>query len=354
VGRGQTVGLRRDDSERRAVRGTRGGSKEREAARLTCLEICAGGGGQALGLEQAGFEPVALVDIDPCACATLRLNRPLWPVAEADVRKFSARPFRGVDLLAAGVPCPPFSVAGKRLGVNDDRDLFPEAVRLVRECRPRAVMLENVRGFLDPVFDSYRREVTRQIEKEGYRAEWRLLNACDFGVPQLRPRAVMVALRPEAWRFFSWPEPQGAPPGVGQTLLEEMASGGWEGARTWAEKCWNAIAPTIVGGSTRHGGPDLGPTRARRAWAQLGVDGSRIADSPPPPGFRGMPQLTVRMAALLQGFPPEWRFAGTKTQAYRQVGNAFPPPVARAVAAAIRRALESAEERARGSRGRCA
>ena len=95
---------------------------------MTCIEICAGAGGQALGLEQAGFEALALVEYDANACATLKLNRPQWNVIEGDVREFSAKPYRGVDLFAGGVPCPPFSVAGKQLGSDDERDLLPETL----------------------------------------------------------------------------------------------------------------------------------------------------------------------------------------------------------------------------------
>ena len=113
---------------------------------MTSLEICAGGGGQAIGLEDAGFKHLAVIEIEHAACETLRLNRPQWNVIEDDIRNFSAKRFKGVDLLAGGVPCPPFSKAGKQLGCSDVRDLFPEAIRLIDECRPRAIMLENVRG----------------------------------------------------------------------------------------------------------------------------------------------------------------------------------------------------------------
>jgi DNA (cytosine-5)-methyltransferase 1 len=122
-----------------------------------------------------------------------------------------------------------------------------------------------------------------------------------------------------------------------------MAAAGWENAAAWAAGA-DRIAPTLVGGSKKHGGPDLGPTRARREWATLGVDGRGVVDSPPEPGFHGMPRLTVPMAAAVQGFPPEWRFAGRKTAAYRQVGNAFPPPVARAVGESIAVALSGAAQ----------
>ncbi len=115
-------------------------------AELTCIEICAGAGGQALGLEHAGFAHAAVVDIDPDACETLRRNRgSQWKIIEADVAVVNGAEFRGVDLLAGGVPCPPFSVAGHQLGAADERDLFPEALRLTSEIQPRAVLLENVR-----------------------------------------------------------------------------------------------------------------------------------------------------------------------------------------------------------------
>jgi DNA (cytosine-5)-methyltransferase 1 len=305
------------------------------------IEICAGAGGQALGLEQAGFEHAALVETDPDACATLRLNRPRWDVVEGDVGSFSAASYKGVDLLAGGVPCPPFSVAGKQLGRRDERDLFPEALRLVGECDPRAVMLENVRGLFAPKFFSYRNEIIRRLENLGYACFWDVFNACDYGVPQLRPRSVLVALKHEHAKYFSWPVVNAAPPqSVGRTLLGEMSRGGWPGAAEWALAA-KGIAPTLVGGSKKHGGPDLGPTRARLDWEKLGVDGRSIADEPPFPDFVGMPKLTVKMAALIQGFPPEWMFSGKKTAAYKQVGNAFPPPVAKAMGRSIVGALKN-------------
>ncbi|NTV63725.1 MAG: DNA cytosine methyltransferase [Oscillochloris sp.] len=300
--------------------------------------MCAGGGGQALGLEQAGFSHEAALEIDSACCATLRLNRPKWNVIEASLAQFSGIPYKGVDLLAGGLPCPPFSKAGKQLGCDDERNLFPEAVRLADEIRPQAVMIENVRGILDPVFSAYREYIAGELRKLGYQTGWHLLHASDFGVPQLRPRTVFVAIKCDIYEHFSWPTGNTPPPTVGDTLYDLIAAGGWSGADAWRQQA-NQIAPTIVGGSKKHGGPDLGPTRARRAWAALGVDGVGIWDSPPGPDFVGMPRLTVRMVARLQGFPDDWQLAGRKTAAYRQVGNAFPPPVARAVAQRIQECL---------------
>ncbi|MFC4292930.1 DNA cytosine methyltransferase [Sphingorhabdus arenilitoris] len=303
------------------------------------IEFCAGAGGQALGLEQAGFHHNALVEIDTDCAATLRLNRPAWDVRCADMNAFDGREFAGTDLFAGGLPCPPFSIAGKQLGEKDERNLFPAAIRLIDEIRPRAIMIENVRGFLSAAFEDYRNGLKAQLEKLGYKADWRLLNASDYGVPQLRPRVVIVALRREYVDAFDWPTAQPHnPPTVGETLLDLMAAGGWRGAKKWAAGA-DDIAPTIVGGSKKHGGPDLGPTRARRAWATLGVEGKSLFNETPGPDFVGTPRLTVRMVARLQGFPDDWQFHGRKTASYRQVGNAFPPPVARAVAHNLKIAL---------------
>lgn len=303
------------------------------------MEICTGAGGQALGLEQAGFDHLALVEYEHAACETIRANRPAWNMLEQDLLQWSGKQYEGVDLVAGGVPCPPFSKAGKQLGAEDERNLFPKAIDLVDEIRPKAVMFENVRGLMDAVFDTYRNDVESQLRKLGYTPGWRLLNASDYGVPQLRPRVIFVAIRNDLSEHFHWPTPNdAAPPTVGETLIDLMAAGGWEGAQAWAARA-STIAPTLVGGSKKHGGPDLGPTRARAAWASLGVDGRTLAEHPPEPGFEGMPRLTVQMAARIQGFPDDWPIWGRKTAAYRQVGNAFPPPVARAVGAKISEAI---------------
>lgn len=309
---------------------------------FSSIEICAGAGGQALGLEQAGFKHANLIEIERIACQTLRFNRPRWHVTEGDVTEYSATEWRGIELLAGGVPCPPFSKAGKQLGKADERDLFPEAIRLVSECKPRAVMLENVRGFLDPIFESYRAGIEADLKKLGYVVRWKILNARDFGVPQLRPRVVLVALPSVVADHFKWPTPDRSPaPTVGEVLHDLMAEKGWKGAAVWRTRA-NTIAPTLVGGSKKHGGPDLGPTRARKAWAELDVDGLGVADEAPARDFVGMPKLTVKMTARIQGFPDEWQICGRKTAAYRQVGNAFPAPVARAVGKKIQAALNAA------------
>lgn len=309
----------------------------------TSIEICAGAGGQALGLEMAGFEHVALVEYERDYCKCLKSNRPHWNVQCMDVRQFSGLPYREqIDLLAGGVPCPPFSVAGKQLGAEDERDLFPQMLRLVGEINPRVVMIENVRGFLGKQFDNYRQSIIGKLNQLGYNVHMRLLNASDYGVPQLRPRAIIVGVRTDIYDLFTFPTPKPMiTHDVGSTLYDLMGANRWQGVERWRQIA-TKVAPTLVGGSKKHGGPDLGPTRAREAWAEMGIDGRSIANDAPAADFNGMPRLTPRMMARLQGFPDEWQFGDKKTTACRMIGNAFPPPVAKAVGLKIKQVLDYA------------
>ena len=308
--------------------------------KLVSVEICAGAGGQALGLELAGYDHLRVIEIEPIFCETLKLNRPEWSVERADVNHMSGFQYRGkVDLFAGGVPCPPFSLAGKQLGADDERDLFPAALRIIEEMRPRAIMIENVRGLLSAKFSDYRQQILDRLSELGYEGEWKLFNSKNFGVPQARQRSVLVAFRDGGFENFTWPEGNSEEVTVGDSLYDLMASNGWKGADEWRLRA-NSVAPALVGGSKKHGGADLGPTRAKESWAKMGVDGKGVADEIPAADHEGMPKLTVRMAARIQGFPDSWQFAGRKTASYKQIGNAFPPPVAQAIGEAIAEALE--------------
>ncbi|MEV8125188.1 DNA (cytosine-5-)-methyltransferase [Streptomyces sp. NPDC085944] len=391
-------------------------TEERREPAFTSIEICAGAGGQAIGLHQAGFGHLALVEIDKYAVETLRLNiedHEVWAwerehcdVLSADVTKFEphqdlhkgadllAR--NGLDLLAGGVPCPPFSHAGKQLGKLDERDLFPRMLQLVEKLKPRAVMIENVRGIMDPKFSDYRDWIRARLEGGTYQADdgqtvsdeglgytvcrWDVLEASDFGVPQLRPRAVLVAFRDDVIEDlkYEWPAPTHEDPvSVAVSLEPSMrerygryfngvhAERARKGFERWLKKArerdaelkgkGGGIAPTLVGGSKKHGGADLGPSRAKAAWKQLGISGMGVANDIEACEKKASeerdlfgadgPMLTVRQAAVIQGFPPEWDFSGGKTAQYRQVGNAFPPPVARAVGKSIIDVLKAARER---------
>ncbi|MFB8234922.1 DNA cytosine methyltransferase, partial [Bacillus velezensis] len=195
-----------------------------------------------------------------------------------------------LDLLAGGVPCPPFSAAGKQLGADDERDLFPEMLRLVDELEPKAVMIENVRGLLDVKFADYRKDVASRLESMGYEVcYWDLLEAKNYGVPQLRPRAILVAMKPSYAKHFQHSKPEERKlVSVGEALHDSMRAR-YDSVtdpradmafKRWYEKALEGVAPTVVGGSKRHGGADLGPTRAKRAWAELGVCGLGVANEP--------------------------------------------------------------------------
>ncbi|EBM0725425.1 DNA cytosine methyltransferase [Salmonella enterica subsp. enterica serovar Senftenberg] len=317
----------------------------------TVVEICAGAGGQSLGLHKAGFRHELAIELDVSAAHTLHTNLKRLQ-GEADVRVgdvadetlWSPEAYEGIDLLAGGVPCPPFSVAGKQLGSQDERDLFAWAVELAGRVQPRALLLENVRGLSMPRFAGYRQAVAERLEELGYWSEWKLLHASDFGVPQLRPRFVLIALRAADADYFAWPEPEDQTASVGDTLRELMNEHKWRHVDEWVSAA-QGIGPTIVGGSKKHGGADLGPTRAKQAWAKLGVDAHGVADAAPerdaPPPSVKRPRLTNAMVAAIQGWGPEyhWRFEGRKTSVYRQIGNAFPPPVAHRLGQSIKSAL---------------
>lgn len=342
---------------------------------FTSVEICAGAGGQAVGLHDAGFRHSALIEIDAHAVATLKKNvkrNDEWAgcrVLERDLTKFSSGELDlqegELDLLAGGVPCPPFSAAGKQLGQEDERDLFPVMLDLVDDLQPKAVMIENVRGLLEPSqkFHQYREHVIKpRLRAAGYEiCMWEVLEAGDYGVPQLRPRAILVAMRPKYAKYFQWPDSAPIPRvTVADALADSMRARfgstrrGKAAFKRWHEKAQAGIAPTLVGGSKKHGGADLGPSRAKAAWRKLGVDAMGVANEPKDMKDRERdlygkdkegkvigPKLTVSQAAIIQGFPEEWEFTGRKTAAYRQVGNAFPPPVAQAVGEQIVAALKA-------------
>lgn len=321
---------------------------------LTSFELCAGAGGQALGLEWAGFSHVLLAEQDALACETLSLNRPSWTVWRGDIRTFTAYDnpvVYDVDLLSGGIPSSKYSRASGQGDAEDPGDLTECVLDIVSEVRPRSVMIENAPELLTSArFANVRDLVHSELQRFGYDVFWKVLDAAEFGVPQRRRRSVLVALKPEAARFFQWPATDpSAPPSLGDALYTSMAALGWREARVWADHA-TGVAPTIVGGSKQRGGADLGPTRSKRAWARQWVNGESVGDHAPGPDWamrigdddddrKGYPKLTVAQVALLQGFPPDWRFAGKKTAYYRQVAQAFPPPVAQSVGRSISAAL---------------
>ncbi|MEZ0065989.1 site-specific DNA-cytosine methylase [Streptacidiphilus sp. MAP12-20] len=315
------------------------------SGRYRSIEICAGSGAQALGLERAGFDPMLLIDSKADACFTIDLNRPEWDVVCMDVVQFrmSMRPDAiGVDLLSGGLPRVKSVATVGRADDEGERTVLRAAVTLACELKPKAVLLENVADLVDGAdFAVDRAWIEAALLGAGYRSTWRVLNAADFGVPQSRRSGFLVALQEAFFPRFAWPEPNALPPPtVGQALGPSMSALGWPGAEHWIKRADN-VAPALVGGSDRRGGADLGPTGSKKAWATLGVNGTSLADGPPDISFPAdeQPRLTIGQAAMIQAFPEDWRFFGGKTSKYRQIGHAMPPPLATAVGLALAAAL---------------
>ncbi|MGW4871059.1 DUF6339 family protein [Streptomyces chartreusis] len=316
-----------------------------ESRRFRSVEICAGTGAQALGLERAGFDPVLLIDSKADACFTIDLNRPEWDVICMDLVQFHAdmRPDSlGVDLVSGGLPRVKSPAAVGRPEDTEERRVLRAAVGLACEIKPRAVLLENVPDLVEsPDFAADRAWMESELQRSGFVTSWKVLNASDFGVPQNRRSGFLVALQAPYFSRFSWPEPtEASPPTVGMVLGPSMSAQGWPGAERWIKNA-DRIAPALVGGSDRRGGADLGPTGSKKAWAALGVNGNSLGDELPGTDFPvdGQPRLTVDQAALIQAIPEEWSFFGGKTSKYRQIGHAMPPPLATALGRAISAAL---------------
>ncbi|MDW4908029.1 DUF6339 family protein [Streptomyces sp. ADMS] len=318
-----------------------------ESRRFRSVEICAGAGAQALGLERAGFDPVLLVDSKADACFTIDLNRPAWDVVCMDVVQFHPNMRQetlGVDLLSGGLPRVKSTATVGRTEDTEERGVLRASIGLACVIRPKAVLLENVPDLVEsPHFEADRLWIESALRDAGYRSSWRVLNAAGFGVPQNRSSGFLVALQEPYFSRFSWPEPERVlSPTVGQVLGPSMASRGWPGAERWIKGA-GRIAPALVGGSDRRGGADLGPTGSKKAWAALGVNGNSLGDEPPGADFPSdeHPKLTVDQAAMIQAIPENWRFFGGKTSRYRQIGHAMPPPLATVLGRAIAVALES-------------
>jgi DNA (cytosine-5)-methyltransferase 1 len=204
---------------------------------MKTLELFSGAGGLALGLEQSGFEPVALVEFNKNACATLRHNRPSWNIIEEDIRSVAFSEFGKIDLVAGGPPCQPFSIGGKARGYDDLRDMFPHAVRAVRQLKPKAFLFENVRGLLRQAFSNYVEYIRLQLtypefptsqnvpwdvnlqrlqrhhsSADGlrgltYQVSIHLADAADYGVPQRRHRVFFVGFRSDLNAKWFFPSP---------------------------------------------------------------------------------------------------------------------------------------------------
>lgn len=371
---------------------------------MRSIELFSGAGGLALGLEQAGFEAVALFERDADACATLRRNRPDWTVVEGDVREADYARFGPVDLVAGGPPCQPFSMGGKAKGFLDSRDMFPEAVRAVRELQPSAFIFENVRGLLRDAFAAYVEFVRLQLtypmypvsnnvdwetnlrrlqrhhtqrassQETTYKVTINLADAANYGVPQRRQRVFFVGTRSDLDVGWSFPAPTHshdelvAAKHVTGAYWQEHGLKRREAPENLLRKVellrsgdllnsvarWQTVRDAIAGlpdprmeesGSLANhrfqpgarsypghtGSPLDEPAKALKA-GDHGVPGGENMLRHPNGQVR---YFTVRESARIQTFPDEYYFHGSWTESMRQLGNAVPVRLARAVAASV-------------------
>lgn len=322
------------------------------------VELFAGAGGLALGLEQAGFKCVMLNEIDKAACDTLRTNRPKWNVVDGDVSKINFKPFKGkVELLTGGFPCQAFSYAGKKLGFEDARGtLFYEFARAIKEIKPLVAVGENVRGLLSHENGKTLQGMISILEELGYRVVTpQILKAIFFKVPQKRERLFIVAIRKDLKVSFEFPKPDkkilsikdalkagslyktDVPPSNGQKYPKEKIEvmklvppgGYWRDLPLAIQKSYMKKSFFLGGGKT-------GMAR-RMSWAEPSLTltcapAQKQTERCHPDENR---PFTIREYARIQTFPDDWSFSGSLTAQYKQIGNAVPVNLAKAVGVQI-------------------
>lgn len=312
------------------------------------IELFAGAGGLAIGLEKAGFQAVALNEWDKYACQTLRINRPQWNVLEGDIQQINFKEFKNIDLISGGFPCQAFSYAGKQLGFEDTRGtLFFEFARAIKEIQPKIFLAENVRGLLEHDQGKTLATIKSVIADLGYTLiEPRILKAIFYQVPQKRERLFLVGIRHDLVRYlgFTWPAPckrifvlrdalkagelypVDVPNSQGQQypkrkaeIFQYVPQGG----------CWRDLPDELqreyMQGSYFLGGGKTGMAR-RLSWDAPSLTltcspAQKQTERCHPEEHR---PLTVREYARIQTFPDDWVFYGSVAQQYKQIGNAVP------------------------------
>lgn len=334
---------------------------------FSSIELFAGAGGLAIGLEQAGFNALALNELDKHACNTLRENRSHWNVIEGDIKDIDFTPFKGVDFVSGGFPCQAFSYAGKQLGFEDTRGtLFFEFARVIKETQPKVFLGENVKGLLEHDEGRTIQTIKAVIEDLGYTlVEPKVLKAIFYRVPQKRERLMLVGIRNDLVKEsqFNWPSPykkimvmrdalqagelyaDNVPASLGQKypkrkeeILSLVPQGGY-----WRDLP-DDLQREYMQGSYFLGGGKTGMAR-RLAWdapsltltcspAQKQTERCHPEENRP---------LAVREYARIQTFPDDWKFSGPVSSQYKQIGNAVPVNLAYAMGRSLIALLNSIE-----------
>ncbi len=311
------------------------------------LELFAGAGGLAIGLEKSGLKCMALNEIDKWACETLRMNRPNWNVMEGDIKEYSFSEYHGkVEVVTGGFPCQAFSYAGKKLGLNDARGtLFYEFARVVQEVNPVLCIGENVRGLVSHDKGKTLAGMISILDEIGYKAvPVEILKAVHYRVPQKRERLILVGIRKDVDIEYKYPKPHkkiynlkdalkkgelfncDVPKSNGATypdykkeVLEMVPPKGY-----WRDLPIE-VQKDYMGGSFYLGGGKTGMAR-RIGWDEPSLTltcspAQKQTERCHPDETR---PFTVREYARIQTFPDEWEFAGSTAQQYKQIGNAVP------------------------------
>ncbi len=333
---------------------------------MKMLEIFSGCGGLAKGMEMAGFEHVGLVEWNHLACESLRSNFPSEIVHEGDIRKFNFTQMGKVDAIAGGPPCQPFSLGGLARAYNDERDMFPQAARAISELAPRGFIFENVKGLLRQSFADYFQYILLRLtyptfvqdkneswrdhsarlqrlvySKYGglkYRVCYRLLNAADYGVPQVRERVFIVGLRSDVPNEWIWPMPL-CTRDEWVTIHDALAGVPDPRAKTnsYSDHIFIDGARTYAGHT---GSPIDAPSKTIKAGAH-GVPGGENMIRFPDGSVR---YLTVFEAKRIQTFPADYTIVGSWGEALRQIGNAVPVGLAEIMGRRLFEILDSSGE----------
>lgn len=330
---------------------------------LKVIELFAGAGGLALGLEKAGFETIGLVEFDKSAAETLKYNRPNWNVIHDDIANISSQDLEAyfnikkgeLDLLSGGAPCQSFSYAGKRLGLEDTRGtLFYHYALFLKKLQPKMFLFENVKGLTSHDKGQTYKTILSVFEEEGYEVQSRVLNAWDYGVAQKRERMIMVGIRKDLINSISFEYPKAhdykpvlrdvlvdCPPSVGaqygedkRKIFELVPPGGYwrdipeEIAKPYMKSTWN-----MGGGRTgilRRMSFDEPSLTVLTSPSQKQTERCHPLEARP---------FTVRENARIQSFPDDWEFQGGVGAQYRQVGNAVPVLLAYEIGEKIKESL---------------
>ena len=327
---------------------------------MKTIELFAGAGGLALGMERAGFETIAAVEINHLACETLRKNRPGWNVIEADIASVDFKPYRGkTDIISGGAPCQAFSYAGKRLGFGDTRGtLFAQFARCLEETEPKMFLFENVRGLVNHDGGRTFQTIRHTFESLGYALQYKVLNAAYYGVGQKRERIFIVGIRNDLTPAikFEFPEPSETMTTLREALKDCPESEGLEFSPRKKEVmklvppggCWvdlpEDVAKAYMGKSYYSGGGRRGMAR-RIAWDEPCLT---LTTSPSQKQTeRCHPDetrpFTVREYARIQSFPDDWEFVGNISDKYKQIGNAVPVKLAEWMGSQIYKSLKGLE-----------